>query len=57
MTDELNQLMSEYAERFDDQFPRMMMMGATDAEVMSAIRRCLDTGQPFDSGLPEGVDV
>lgn len=57
MTDELNQLMDEYAERFDDQFPRMMMMGATDAEVTAAIRRCLDTGNPFDPGIPDGIDV
>ncbi|WP_288220150.1 hypothetical protein [uncultured Adlercreutzia sp.] len=50
---ELDQLMDEYAERFDDQFPRMMMMSEPDEAVIAAIRRCLATGQPFDPGLPE----
>lgn len=53
MTDELDQLMDEYAERFDDQFPRMMMMSEPDEAIIAAIRRCLATGQPFDPGLPE----
>lgn len=57
MNEELDRLMDEYAERFDDQFPRMMMMSAPDEEVIAAIRQCLDTGQPFDPGLPEHVDI
>ena len=57
MKDELDQLMDEYAERFDDQFPRMMMMSAPDEEVIAAIRQCLDTGQPFDPGLPDDAVV
>lgn len=57
MDEELNQLMDKYAERFDDQFPRMEMRSAPDGEVIAAIRRCLDTGQPFDPGLPEHMDI
>lgn len=57
MADELDQLMDEYAERFDDQFPRMMMMSEPDEAVAAAIRLCLDTGQPFDPGLSDHVDI
>jgi len=57
MDEELNQLMDKYAERFDDQFPRMEMRSAHDGEEIAAIRRCLDTGQPFDPGLPEHMDI
>ncbi len=55
--DDLRILLDAYREEFDDIFPRMEMMGATDEEVMAAIRRCLNTGQPFDSGLPDDVDI
>lgn len=57
MNEELDRLIDEYAERFDDQFPRMMMMSEPDDAIIAAIRRCLDTGQPFDPGLPEHVDI
>lgn len=55
--DELHTLMDEYREAFGDIFPRMEMMSASDEEVVAAIRRCLDTGQPFDSGIPENADI
>lgn len=55
--DELRTLMEKYRETFGDIFPRMEMMSATDEEVVTAIGRCLDTGQPFDSGLPDNVDI
>ena len=57
MNEELDRLMDEYAERFDDQFPRMMMMSEPDDAIIAVIRRGLDTGQPFDPGLPEHVDI
>lgn len=55
--DELRTLMDEYRETFGDIFPRMEMMSATEEEVIAAIRLCLDTGKPFDPGLPDRVDI
>ena len=49
--------MDEYKAKFGDIFPRMMMMSAPDEEVVAAIRQCLDTGQPFDPGLPDDAIV
>ena len=57
MNEELDRLMDEYKAKFGDIFPRMMMMSAPDEEVVAAIRQCLDTGQPFDPGLPDDAIV
>lgn len=57
MDDLIYELMDEYKAKFGDIFPRMMMMSASDEEVVAAIRQCLDTGQPFDPGLPDDAIV
>lgn len=53
MRQTLEDLMQEYDERFDDQFPLMMMQAATDDEIEAEIRRCLGTGKPFDDYNPD----
>ena len=57
MDELIYELMDEYKAKFGDIFPRMMMMSAPDEEVVAAIRQCLDTGQPFDPGLPDDAIV
>lgn len=47
MNEVIENLMSEYEERFDDQFPLMMMQSATDEEIEESLRQCLESNTPF----------
>lgn len=41
------ELIEQYAERFNENFPLFALMGLDDAEVEALIRDCLDKGTPY----------
>lgn len=49
----MEELMDQYREKFDDQFPLMLVQGMSDDEIADIIRKCLLAGKPYDPGLPE----
>lgn len=46
----LQELLDEYREKFGDIFPMMACMDMSDEEVAEEVRKCLDSGRPFDIG-------
>ena len=46
--------LDEYKEKFGDQFPLYMMLGASDEEIIAEARKCIKSGKPFE--YKEGVN-
>lgn len=51
MSETIEQLMNEYADLFDDQFPLMLMQGATDDEIEASLKKCIELGKPYEADL------
>lgn len=37
----------KYIDTFDENFPTHMMMGKTEAEIVSTIKKCIEEGKPY----------
>lgn len=53
----LEEALNRYADRFNDSFPIMCMMGTPETEIIDLIKKALDSGKPYelppdDSELP-----
>lgn len=44
----LDELLIEYADRFDDNFPIFCLLGFDDNEITMMIQKCLAEGEPFE---------
>lgn len=47
-TKELEDLMGEYRERFEDVFPLYCCMGMSTEAIVEAVKECLKQGKPFE---------
>lgn len=52
----MEELLNEYRERFDENFPIMLFRGIPEDEVMQSIQKCLSDGKPFEADLDTEVD-
>ena len=52
----MEKLLSDYLEKFGEQFPIMLVRGMDDDEIESIIKRCLDSGEPYEPELDENSD-
>lgn len=50
----LDELLSKYKEVFGEAFPLMCCMGMARSEIADTIRKCIDSGKPFEP--EEGAD-
>lgn len=41
------ELIEQYAEKFNENFPLFALMGLDDSEVEAVIQECLDKGTPY----------
>lgn len=48
----MEELMEQYREKFDDQFPLMLVQGLDDERIADLIRKCLISGKPYEPDLP-----
>lgn len=48
ITKELEGLMGEYRERFEDVFPLYCCMGMSIEAIIEAVKKCLKQGKPFE---------
>lgn len=47
------ELLQQYVERFNENFPLFTLMGLDDKEIEAIIQKCLDDGQPY---TPKEID-
>ena len=47
----MEQLLNEYKQKFGEQLPLMLLRNATDEEVISIIKSCLENGKPYEPDL------
>ena len=52
----MEKLLVEYREKFDEQFPIMLVRGMTDDEIIKIVQQCLDEDKPYEPTLVEGAD-
>lgn len=52
----MEELLNEYRERFDENFPIMLFRGIPEDEVMQIIQKCLSDGKPFEADLDTEAD-
>ena len=52
----MEELLNEYRERFDENFPIMLFRGIPEDEVMQSIQKCLSDGKPFEPDLDTEAD-
>ncbi len=52
----LEALLTQYAEKFDDNFPLSIVRDMDEGEVVLAVQKCLDENKPFSTDCPDGVD-
>lgn len=50
----LDELLKEYIDAFGEAFPLMCCMGMARSEIADTIRKCIDSGKPFEP--EEGAD-
>lgn len=48
--------LQEYRDKFDEQFPLMMVRGIDDAEIIKLIDGCIESGEPYEPDFEDGVD-
>lgn len=53
MMDDLEKLLYQYRDRFDENFPIMVFRGTPDDELMRMIQKCLDDGKPIEVDLDD----
>lgn len=51
----MNKKLDEYREKFDEQFPLMLVRGMTDDEIIKIIDECLESGKPYEPKLDPDV--
>lgn len=47
----MDKLLSEYREKFKEQFPLMLVMGVEEKEIEEIIKKCIDEGKPYNPKL------
>lgn len=52
----LEDLLYEYRERFDENFPVMLFRGTPEDELIETVRKCLEDGRPFEPDLEDEAD-
>lgn len=52
----LDKLLTEYAEKFDENFPIFLMMGKPEKEIIKTIQKCLDDEQAFEPDIIADAD-
>lgn len=44
----LDELLLEYRDKFDDNFPIMSLRSASEDEIIRLIKDCIDKGKPYE---------
>ena len=44
----LEEALNRYADRFNENFPIMCMMGTPEGEIVDLIEKALDSGKPYE---------
>lgn len=52
----LEEVLNQYRERFDENFPVMLFRGTPEGELIQMVLKCLDEGKPFESDLDDEAD-
>ncbi len=52
----LEDLLYEYRERFDENFPVMLFRGTPEDELIETVHKCLEEGRPFEPDLDDEAD-
>lgn len=51
----MNEKLDEYREKFDEQFPLMLVLGMSDEDISSLVDECLESGKPYEPDFDEGT--
>ena len=52
----MNELIKQYTERFNDNFPLFLTRHLDDEEREALIRQCLESNKPYDPDLDDDAD-
>jgi len=57
MSDTLSEKLTEYADRFNENFPIFHLRHLDDGQIVKIIRKCLDDGKPYEPDYSDGSVV
>lgn len=52
----LDQLLIQYRDQFGENFPIMSLGGTSEDDLLKLIKKCLDTGEPYQIDYDTGTD-
>lgn len=49
----MKELLEQYLEKFDDQFPLMLVRGMDEEEIITILKKCIEENKPYEIEFDE----